>query len=86
MKTVLTAPSGIIAVEKGPDNRVYYSTQDAIYAIVPFTISLPVPALNLIPFIIAAIGVGIAVSIVYVVRRERIQRESRRKEEAALKQ
>jgi aldose sugar dehydrogenase len=86
MKTVLTAPSGIIAVEKGPDNRVYYSTQDAIYAIVPFTVSLPVPMLNLLPYLLTAFGVGFAVLVVYLLRRGRIQRESRKNEEVSLKQ
>lgn len=86
MNTVLTASSGIMAVEKGPDNRVYYSTQDAIYAIVPSTVPVPVPALTLIPEILAAIAVGFAIAIWYVVRRERIRREVRTSEEAVLKQ
>lgn len=81
MSTVLTAPSGIIAVEKGPDNRVYYSTQDAIYAIVPFTTSLPVPMLNLIPYVLAAIGVGIAVVVADILRRDRIRRQAKRSQE-----
>ncbi len=78
MTQLYTAPSGVIAVELGPNNRLYFTTSDSIY-----TYNLPAtPPSNpsdLVPTtVVVVVIIAVAIALAYAVlqyRRKRLPTE-----------
>ena len=73
MTQVYTQSGGVIAVEMGPDGKLYYSSPDGIYTL---NTQFPVPepsTSNLVFIVAASIAVGVVAIItgIFLVRRRR---------------